>query len=127
MHKPKRPDNFNGRREFLSDNAWLFKIEQYFTLINEFNSNTLASEASSVTFASKFLSDSAAIWWYTKVSSGTAPNTWSEYSERIKQEFVLADWAQWVRDKARKLRQTGSVPCFLSEFRNVVLTIPGMN
>ncbi len=38
-----------------------------------------------------------------------------------------ADYARRARDKLRKLRQTGSVSHYLSEFRNVVLTIPGMN
>ncbi len=38
-----------------------------------------------------------------------------------------ADYAQRARDKLRKLRQTGSVSCYLIEFGNVVFTIPGMN
>ncbi len=125
MYKPRGLDKFNGRREFVSVNTRLFKMEQYFTLMNEFNSNTLAIEVSRVTFASTFLSDSPAIRCYSKVSSGTASNTWNEFSECIKQEFVPADYAKRTRDKPRKLRQAGSVSRYLSEFRSVVLTTPG--
>ncbi len=100
MYKPKRPDKFPERRDLLCVNTWLFKMEQYFTLMNEFNSNTLASEASRVTFASTFLSNSAPIWCYTKVSSSTAPNTWNEFSECIKKEFVPGDYAQRARENS---------------------------
>ncbi len=70
MYKPKRPENLDGRRDLLTVNTWVFKMEQYSTLMNEFSSGMLASEPSKVAFASKFVSDSAAIWWHIKVSSG---------------------------------------------------------
>ena len=42
------------------------------------------------------------------------------------QEFVSFDSVQRSRDKLRKLFQRTSVSCYLSEFRNIVLTIPGI-
>ena len=40
--------------------------------------------------------------------------------------FLSADYEHRARGKLRKLRKIGSVSRYLSEFRNIVLTIPGM-
>ncbi len=90
-------------------------MEQYFTLMNEFSSGTLDSKASRSAFASTFLSDSAAIWWYTKVSNSNALNTWNKFIKCVKEEFVPGDYVQRARDKLRKWRQIGSVSRYLSE------------
>lgn len=75
-------------------------------------------------YASPFLSGTAAVWWYTLVQSNQAPGTWNDFKSAIVREFVPEDHVRSARDKLRKLRQTGSVSKYLSEFRNLVLTIP---
>ncbi len=99
-------------------------MEQYFHLLSTFNPGVLQTEESKIMFASSFLSDSAAIWWYTIVQSGSSPTTWSSFCEALKSEFVPADYVRRARDRLRRLKQTGSVTKYLSEFRKVILTLP---
>ena len=54
--KPQKPDTFDGQREGLSTDAWLFQLEQYGELTN-------LDEAVLVQFAATLLQGNAAIWW----------------------------------------------------------------
>ena len=49
-----------------------------------------------------------------------------EFEEAIFAEFIPFDSVQRSRDKLKKLVQRTSVTSHLTEFRNIVLTIPGM-
>lgn len=52
------------------------------------------------------------------------PTTWDLFKAVVVKEFVPDDHVRRARDKLRKLKQTSSVSKYLSEFRNVVLTVP---
>eukprot|EP00171_Calliarthron_tuberculosum_P005965 IDg5965t1 len=74
-------------------------------------------------FASTFLAESAAIWWYTLIQSNQGPASWEAFKIAIKTEFVPADHVRRARDKLKILKQRSSVVRYLSEFRNVILAI----
>ena len=44
----------------------------------------------------------------------------------IDREFVRSGYVQRIRDRLRRLKQTGSVSEYLSEFRKIIITLPGV-
>lgn len=121
--KPNKPDLYDGKRDFLAVNTWIFKIQQYLSLAALSNPATQLTDENRILFASSFLTSTAASWWYTVVQSGQTPSTWEEFRIMVLNEFVPSDHVRRARDKLRRLRQTASVSKYLSEFRNCILTI----
>eukprot|EP00171_Calliarthron_tuberculosum_P008642 IDg8642t1 len=122
--KANPPDLFGGKRDFLEVNTWLYKMEQYFRIVELFSPGFLSNGADRVMIASTFLTETAAIWWYTRVQGGLLPSTWEDFCLALKNEFVPAGHVRQARDKLRRLKQSRSVSRYLSSFRNVILTIP---
>ena len=107
--KPRQPDSFNGKRDFLSVSNWMFKMEQYFYLVGIFKPGILASDETRIMSASLFLTQNAALWWYTLVKSNLAPTKWSMFCEALKREFVRTDYVRRTRDRLRKLKNQISI------------------
>lgn len=124
--KPNKPSPFDGKRDDFQVRTWLYQMKQYLALVEVGNDKKLADETK-ITFASSYFSGTAAAWWYTLVGSNNVPKEWGEFENAIIQEFVPFDSVQRSRDKLRKLLQRTSVSSYLTEFRNIVLTIPGMS
>lgn len=125
--KPNKPDTYDGKRDFLTVNAWLYQVEQYLSLIQLGSPDALISDHNQISFASSYLKGNAAVWWFNLINSNSSPTTWALFRESIVNEFVPADHARRARDKLRKIKQTGSVEKYLAEYRNIVLTINDMN
>lgn len=53
--------------------------------------------------------------------------TWEEFEAKFISESGPYDHVRLARDRVRRLHQTLSVANYLSYFRNVCLSIPGMN
>ncbi len=104
----------------------MYQVKQYLDLV-QVGSELSLDDPTKISFAATFLTGTAAAWWYTRVGSNTVPNTWNAFENAIYQEFVPFDSVQRSRDKLRRLVQRSSVSSYLSEFRNIVLTIPGMS
>ena len=124
--KPNKPSPFLGRRDEFEVRTWIYQVKQYLWLV-EVGNLTGLTEETKISFASTFFQGTAAAWWYTLVNSNSIPKTWVEFEEAIIAEFVPFDSVQRSRDKLRKLVQRTSVTSYLTEFRNIVLTIPGMS
>lgn len=124
--KPNKPGVFDGNRDEFAVRTWLFQVKQYLALAQVGNSLNL-DDPTKISFASTFLSGTAAAWWYTLVASNSIPVTWDAFETAIIQEFVPFDSVQRSRDKLRRLVQRTSVSSYLTEFRNIVLTIPDMS
>ena len=88
---------------FLVVNTWLYKIKQYLGLVMVMNPGLALSDENRISFASTFLKETAAIWWFTLVKSNTALTTWEQFRNAIFQEFVPSDHARRAREKLRKL------------------------
>ena len=92
--------------------------------MNLFKPGVLESDTNKIMFASTFLVDSAAIWWFTMVNSSSALKTWVEFCTKIRTEFIPVDYVRRTRDRLRRLKQKTSVSKYLSDFRNIILTLP---
>lgn len=125
--RPNKPDTFDGKRDFLSVSTWLFKVQQYLSLIVLSNPNSVISDDNRIMFASSFMTGTAASWWYTIVQSGRTPSSWEQFRMLVLNEFVPADHVRRARDKLRRLRQTSSVSKYLADFRNCILMIDDMS
>jgi len=122
--RPNKPDAFDGTRDFLVVNTWVYKVEQYLALAQLANPTAPMTDANRIMYASTFLTGTAAVWWYTVVQTALLPNTWEDFKKAVIAEFVPEDHVRRARDKLRKLKQVTSVSKYISEFRNIVLTIP---
>ena len=85
------------------------------------------SDTNRIMFATTFLAKTAAIWWYTVVQSNNTPSTWKEFKTILREEFIPADHVRRSRKKLGRLRQATSVAKYLSDFWNLILTIPDMS
>lgn len=124
--KPNKPDSFDGKRDFLVVNTWLYQVEQYLTLAELSTPGTVLSDDTKIRYTSTFMTGTAAVWWFTRVQGDTVPRNWTQFKDAIIQEFVPADHIRRSREKLRKLHQSTSVAKYLSDFRNIALTIPNM-
>lgn len=124
--KPNKPETYDGRRDFLAVNTWLFNVEQYLLLSQLSNPNVPIADESRIRFASSYLKGTASVWWFNLFSAGIIPATWNEFKAAVIREFVPSDHSKRARDRLRKLRQTKSVSRYLSDFRNIILAISGM-
>ena len=124
--KPNKPCVYEGQRDEYSVRAWLYQVSQYLSLVQVGNLVPL-DEATKISYASTFFAGNAASWWYTITVSNSIPTTWAAFEALVVKEFVPSDSVQRSRDKLRRLYQKTSVAVYLSEFRNIVLTIPEIN
>ena len=125
MLKPNKPVCYDGKRDEYTLKAWLYQVKQYLALI-QVGSQLNLDDPTKISFAATFLTGTASAWWYTLVETNAIPATWDAFENSIAQEFVPFNSVQRSRDKLRRLFQKTSVSSYLSEFRNVVLMIPGM-
>lgn len=125
--KPNKPENYDGQRDFFIVNTWLYKVEQYLAIVQLANSAVELNDANLVMYASTFLTGTAALWWYNLVQANQVPLTWDTFRTAMVGEFVPEDHVRRARDRLRKLKQSFSVSKYLSEFRNVIITIPDMS
>lgn len=124
--KPNKPRPFIGNRDEFEVRTWIYQVKQYLSLV-EVGHPTGLTQETKISFASTFFQGTAAAWWYTLVNSNIIPTTWEDFEKAIITEFVPFDSVQRSRDKLRRLVQRTSVTHYLTEFRNIVLTIPGMS
>ena len=125
--KPNKPELFTGKRDAVTVAAWLYQVDTYLNLLQVSNPGMNLDEAVRVSYASTLLKGNAAHWWYMLVQSGQTPGTWEAFCNMVRTEFVPSDSVDRARDKLRALRQKTSVNAYLNEFRNIVISIPGIS
>jgi len=121
--RPNPPEKYGGKRKYLAVCTWVYKMEQYLNLMQMMAPGVVLNDNNRITYATSFLIDTAAVWWFTKVQANSIPTTWQQFVMELKAEFVPADYIRNARSKIRTLKQFKSVPEYLSEFRKIVLTI----
>lgn len=84
------------------------------------------TEECKIMFASSFLSETAAIWWFTLVQTNMIPTTWQDFKQSLLGEFLPEDHVRRARDRLKRARQTSFVAKYISEFRNIILTVPDL-
>lgn len=126
MVKPNRPSIFEGERDILAVNSWLYQMGQFLDLSQADEPDKPLTEQTRVQIASTFLSGTASSWWFTKVQNQEVPTTWENFQTSLCSEFVPQDSLRRYRDKLRRISQKSSVERYLAEFRNTVILIPNM-
>lgn len=58
------------------------------------------------------------MWWFTLVQAGQTPVSLEDFKTAITIEFVPDDPTCRAHDGLRRVKQSGSVSKYLSEFRN---------
>jgi hypothetical protein len=124
--KPTKPTVFEGRRNSLRIEPWLYQVQQYFTLVQVGSTGTPLDDGTMITYASSLFSKTAATWWYMLVQAGQVPTSWEAFMGKVRSEFIPQDHIRRSRDRLRKLRQRTSLVSYISEFRNIALTISGI-
>lgn len=125
--RPNRPDKYAGKRDFLAINTWIYKVDQYLSLMQISNPSRTISEDAKIMFGTSFLSETAAIWWFTLVQDNRTPSTWQEFKQALLNEFLPEDHVRRARDRLRATKQKGSVSKYISEYRNVILAVPDIS
>ena len=125
--KPNKPEPFSGKRDAVTVNAWLYQVDMYLNLLQLNNPEAPIDQNTRVSFASTLLKGYAANWWYMLVQSGQAPSQWDAFVAKVRIEFIPQDSVDRARDRLRSLRQRTSVTAYLNEFRNTVISIPGIS
>lgn len=125
--RPNRPEKYSGKRDFLIINTWIYKIDQYLSLMQISNPGTNVTEECQIMFASSFLTETAAVWWFTLVQNATTPSTWQEFKQALMAEFLPEDHIRRARDRLRRVKQKGSASEYIAEFRNIILAVPDIS
>lgn len=125
--KANKPEAFEGRRDALHVNTWLYQVEMYLNVSQMNSPEQLIDDNMKVTVASTLLKGTAANWWFTLVQSGQAPGQWEDFVACVRNEFIPQDSVRRARDRLRGLVQKTSVSSYLNIFRNIVIAIPDMN
>lgn len=85
------------------------------------------SEENKIIYASKILTGTAAVWWFTIIQGQNTPQTWKNFKYAVVIELVPTDHVRRDHDKLRKLVRVATVMRYHSDFRNIYLTIPHMH
>lgn len=58
---PNKQEPYGGQRDYLVVNTWLYKGEQYLTLVHLSNPTVVLIDANCILYASTFLTETAAV------------------------------------------------------------------
>ena len=74
--KPSKPGPFEGKRDSLVVETWLYQLDVYLNLLQVANPNVM--------FATTLLKGHAANWWYMLVQAGQAPVQWKNFKTALR-------------------------------------------
>ncbi|XP_075077249.1 uncharacterized protein LOC142163988 [Nicotiana tabacum] len=108
------------------ENANLKNERVYFHAIH------VQDEKEKVILTSMHLSEDAKLWWCTRVTEDESMGipkikSWERLKKELKDQFLLINSSWIVRDKLKRLRQTGSVRAYVKEFTSLILSISNMS
>lgn len=66
---------YDGTQDYVVVNTWMYTVEQYLSLSQLSSPNLVITDHNKISFASSYLKNDAAIWWYHKVNSVNTPST----------------------------------------------------
>lgn len=125
--RPNRPEKYNGIRDFLTLNTWIYKVYQYRSLSQTSHPGAEISEDATIMFSASFLTETAAAWCSTLVQTNSTPNTWKGFEQPLLTEFIPEDHIRMARYRLRDCRQKGSAAKCISEYRNIILAVPDIS
>ena len=70
--RPARPEPYEGKRDALTVETWIYQVEVHLNLLQVANPNLVIDDVTRIQFASSLLKGNAVNWWYMLVQSGQA-------------------------------------------------------
>ncbi|KAK0606869.1 hypothetical protein LWI29_005470 [Acer saccharum] len=120
-----KPATYNGTRNAMEVENFLFGLEQYF------EAKGARDDATKIANAPTFLRDAAQLWWRRKHGdSGKGINpiqTWEDFKKELKRQFCPTNAEKEARGRLRRLKQTGSIRDYIKEFTTLSLEIEDMS
>jgi Retrotransposon gag protein/Zinc knuckle len=117
----RQPDKYNGQRDFLLLDNWMFSVDQYFIL-------TDMAVHKQGPFVSTLLRDEALLWYrssYEKWDPKT-PLTWEIIRTAVRKYFAPPNEDRRLQDEWANLRQHGTVFEYVSVLTALAMRIPGL-
>jgi len=104
--------------------AWLLQVQTVF------KAQGITNDAARINYAATGLEAAALHWYLNKVvaAGNEAPfDDWDTFVNDIRQSFQPPNYQHHLRQQLKRLRQTGSVQEYGSQFRNIIGQIENMN
>ncbi|TXG73104.1 hypothetical protein EZV62_001683 [Acer yangbiense] len=120
-----KPATYNGTRNAMEVENFLFGLEQYF------EAKGARDDATKIANAPIFLHDAAQLWWRRKHGdSGKGINpihTWEDFKKELKRQFCPTNAEKEARGRLHRLKQMGSMRDYIKEFTTLSLEIEDMS
>ena len=87
MFKPSKPESFDGLRDALVVNTWIYQVEIYFNLMIMNNPEAAVDDNMKIILASSLLKGMAADWWFSSVQAEQAPGSWEAFKQFVRTEI----------------------------------------
>lgn len=118
----REPEVFNGERDGITVNSWIYSVELYFDLVKIDNTQEKLLVGLSL------LRNDAQLWHSQTMAfdSAHAPQDWEEFKAALRNEFIPVDALARARDRMAGLTQVSNVTSYINEFRRLLLQIPDM-
>lgn len=120
--RAREPEVFNGERDSITVNSWIYSVELYFNLVKIDNTQEKLLVGLSL------LRNDAQLWYSQMMAfdSEHAPQDWEEFKAALRNEFIPVDALARARDRMAGLTQVSNVTSYINEFRRLLLQIPDM-
>jgi hypothetical protein len=90
--KPAKPSSYDGKRDSLTVETWLYQVEQYLSLVQVGSPETPINDETKISYASSLFTQTAATWWYMLVQAGSVPGNWENMKEISSSDLYLEQW-----------------------------------
>jgi hypothetical protein len=97
--KPVKHGSYEGKRDSLNLETWLYQVEQYLVLVQIGAPSTPINDVTKISYASSLFTQTAATWWYRFVQAGNVPGNWEAFKISVRTEFVPQDSSRRARDR----------------------------
>src|SRR5436190_8487815 len=120
--RPRQPDKYHGRRDFLLLGNWIFSVDQYFIL-------TDMPKHKQGPFVSTLLRDEALLWFRSNYENWdpATPLTWDILRTAMRQYFAPTNEDRCLQDEWANLKQYGTVFEYVSVLTALAMRIPGLS
>ena len=120
--RPRQPDKYHGKRDFLLLGNWIFSVDQYFIL-------TDMPVHKQGPFVSTLLRDEALLWFRSSYENWdtTTPLTWEILRTAMRSHFAPPNEDRRLQDEWASLKQYGTVFEYVSVLTALAMRIPGLS
>lgn len=121
--KQKKPEVYEGKRDHIMVDSWIYSVERYQILIIVGSQKTIY-EFDEIRYATTLFSGSAASWWLLIVQNNLVPTICVDCFNFLRKEFFPFDSERLDRDKLYNFRQVTSVVDYIKFFWEYYIEYP---